>query len=371
MARIVTVYRMWRRRFKLVDMSHIRWLKISEELARLGHHVDIATNEPRWLVCRAPLVVAPNLRRVPLKGLRWDDYDVVKTLNHKGFETLEHYGGEAHPFIISNLGSVVGPHDMEGIYFYNALRKQLYANQERIHRHSRFVTLLSNPARELWAGCFGSDDRVLLVPGAVDREIPPPARDPYPNDGKARCVFAGTIYNQQSQPEANRTLVEKLNLLGKQLTAHGARLYMLGLGDVRRLDRAHVTYLGSVPYHRTWNYFYHAHVGLVVSAGSFMHNNESSKIYHYLRAGLPVVSESGFPNDHVVRESRCGTVVQAGDIRALSDAVLAFGGATWDRAYAINYIIENHTWDNRIAVYDRLLRRELGSQGEAKISTAS
>ena len=102
-----------------------------------------------------------------------------------------------------------------------------------------------------------------------------------------------------------------------------------------------------------------------------MHNNESSKIYHYLRAGLPVVSESGFPNDHVVRESRCGTVVQNGDMRALSDAVLAVGRAKWDRAYAINYITENHTWDKRVAVYDQLLRRELGPNGEANISAAS
>ena len=362
---------MWHRRFKLVDMSYIRWLKISEELARLGHQVDIATNEPLWFVRRAPLVMAPNLRRIPLTRVRWHEYDVVKTLFDKGFETLQHYGGERHPFIISKLGSVVGPHDMEGIYFYGERRKELYAKQERIHRHSRYVTVLSKPARDLWADCFGSEDRVLLVPGAAEREIPSPGRDPYPDDGRARCVFAGTIYNQQSQPEANRTLIEKLNFLGKQLAVNGARLYMFGVGDVRRLDRAHVTYLGSIPYHRTWNYFYHAHIGLVVSAGSFMHNNESSKIYHYLRAGLPVVSESGFPNDHVVRESRCGTVVQNGDMRALSDAVLAVGRATWDRAYAINYIIENHTWDKRVAVYDQLLRRELGSNGEAKISAAS
>lgn len=361
MARIVTVYRMWHgyRRFKLVDMSHIRWLKVSEELARLGHQVDIATVEPRWFARRAPLVMAPNLRRVPLTGVRWDDYDVVKTLFGKGFETLEHYGGDRHPFIISKLGSVVGPHDMEGIYFYGEQRKQRYAMQERIHRRSRFVTVLSEPARQLWAECFGSDERVLLVPGAADREIPPPGHDPYPRDGKLRCVFAGTIYGQQSQPEANRTLVEKLNQLGKQLGTGGARLYMLGGGDVRRLDRAHVTYLGWTPYHRSWDYFYHADVGVVVSAGPFMHNNESTKIYHYLRAGLPVVSESGFPNDHVVHESRCGMVVESGDMRAMADAILTADRATWDRAYAIRYILENHTWDKRVAVYDQLLRREI------------
>jgi glycosyltransferase involved in cell wall biosynthesis len=361
---------MWRRRFKLVDMSYIRWLKISEALARLGHQVDIATNEPRWLARHAPLVMAPNLRRVPLARVRWDEYDVVKSLFDKGFEALEYYGGDRHPFIIAKLGSVVGPEDMEGIYFYGEHRRQLYALQERIHRRSRFVTVLSETARQLWAECFGSAERVLLVPGAVDREIPPPGRDPYPHDGKLRCVFAGTIYNQKSQPEANRTLVEKLNLLGKRLGGHGARLYMFGVGDVRHLDRTHVTYLSWMPYRYTWDYFYHANVGIVVSAGPFMHNNESSKIYHYLRTGLPVVSESGFPNDYLVRESRCGIVVQSGDMSALADAVLRAAQTTWDRAYAKHYILENHTWDKRVTVYDQLVRHELGTDGKANIAAA-
>ena len=364
MARIVSLYRMWRRPFRLEEMSHIRWLKVSEELARLGHEVDIATNEPRWLVRRAPLQMAPNLRRVSLARVKWDEYDVVKTLFHKGFEALEHYGGDDHPFIISKLGSVVGPRDMDGIFFFGERRERLYATQERIGRRSRFVTVLSEPARRLWADCFGSPERALLVPGGVDREIPPPGRDPYPDDGRIRCVFAGTIYVRGSQPEANRTLVEKLNRLGEKLAARGARLYMFGHGDVGRLDRTRVRCLGPLPYHRTWDYFHHADVGVVVSAGSFMHNNESSKIYHYLRAGLPVVSESGFPNDDVVRDSRCGILVESGDMDALAEAALAAAAKDWDREYARRYILENHTWARRVALYDRLLRREL-PQGDA------
>jgi glycosyltransferase involved in cell wall biosynthesis len=361
MARIVTVYRRWRRPFRLEEMSQIRWLKVSEELARSGHEVDIATNEPRWLVRRAPLVMAPNLRRVPLARVNWDAYDMVKTLFHEGFETLERYGGDDHPFIISKLGSVVGPADRDGIYFFGERRERLYATQERIGRRSRFVTVLSEQARGLWHDCFGPSERVLLVPGGVDREIPARGRDPFPADGLMRCVFAGTVYTQSSQPEANRVLVEKLNLLGANLGARGARLYMFGHGDVSRLDRAHVSYLGPQPYARTWDYFYHADVGVVVSAGLHMHNNESSKVYHYLRAGLPVVSESGFPNDYVVRDSRCGIVVESGDMGALAEAAVAAAGTDWDRDHAVRYILENHTWARRVALYDRLLRREVSA----------
>ena len=80
------------------------------------------------------------------------------------------------------------------------------------------------------------------------------------------------------------------------------------------------------------DFFGHAHVGIVVSAGSFMHNNESTKIYHYLRAGLPVVSESGFPNDDVVRQAGLGFVVNSGDLVGMAQRVEEASRATWDRA---------------------------------------
>jgi hypothetical protein len=356
MARIVTVYRKWRRRFRPVDMSYIRWLKISEALATLGHDVDIATNEPRWLLSRRPIVMGKNLRRVPLDRVRWERYDVVKTLFGKGFEALEHYGGTSHPFIISKLGSVVGPEDMPGVYFYGRAREEMFATQKRIQTHSRFVTVISEPARQLWGECFGTSSHVLVVPGAADDEIPPAGRDPYPARASFRAVFAGTFYNQRSQPEANREIVAKLNEVGRALAAAGGRLYLIGAGDVMALDRRAVTYLGTVPYARAWDYLRYADVGVVVSAGAFMHNNESTKIYHYLRAGLPVVSECGFPNDRVVRESRCGIVVDGHAMPELADAVVRAARTAWDRDYAVRYIRANHTWGHRASVYDKLLK---------------
>ena len=51
MAKIVTVYRDSRGVFQPVEMGMIRWLKISEALARRGHSVDIAMtrhSHPQW-----------------------------------------------------------------------------------------------------------------------------------------------------------------------------------------------------------------------------------------------------------------------------------------------------------------------------------
>ena len=357
MARIATVYSASRGAWELRDMSFIRWQKISEALARLGHEVDIVTDESHWSQSRTPVGMAERLRRVPLKGIDWSRYDVVKTLFHSGFNLLEEHGGARHPFIISKLGSVVGAEDMPGVYFFGDVRRRLYETQAKIHRTARYVTVLSKPAGELLAEVHGARERVLLVPGGVDDEIPAPSQNPFANLAEKICLFSGNVYFPDSQPEANRVLVAKLNELGRRLEGSGVRVCFQGHGDTSKLDERLVTNLGSVPYAETWNWLLHATVGIVVSAGSFMHNNESTKIYHYLRAGLPVVSESGFPNDDVVRQSELGFVVPSGDMEQMAERIREAAEAAWDRAAAIEFVRRHHTWDVRARTYAAILPR--------------
>jgi glycosyltransferase involved in cell wall biosynthesis len=355
-AKIVTVYTS--RRFQLVDMSYIRWFKISEGLARHGHQVHMAMSQlSAWWARRSAIRMAADVQQVRLSHIRWSDYDVVKTLFHEGFDLLTRHGGLDHPFIISELGSVVGPEDRAGIYFYGRTRERLFATQRKISEKSKYVALLSRPAQELWKECFAATDNVLIVPGGVDREVPPPLQNPYSEGQRARCLFAGNVYDRRSQPEANTVLIDKLNRLGKLLSQRGIQLYLLGPGDVRQLDKRWVSYLGAVPYQEAWDYLRFADVGVVVAAGEFMHNNESSKIYYYLRVGLPVVCEAGFPNEHVVTESHLGFVVENGNLELMARRVEAAVHADWDREYAINYILGHHTWDRRVEVYDKVIRQ--------------
>jgi glycosyltransferase involved in cell wall biosynthesis len=362
MARIVTVYAGWYAPIRLVDMSFIRWIKISEALARCGHQVDIATNEPaifRWWRKRHPFSADPHLKTVPLKKVQWDRYNVIKTLFHVGFETLHNFGGSTHPFIISKLGSVVGNRDLDGIYFYGESRKRMFELQEEISDVSRYITVLSTPAKQLWQKCHGDQENVLLVPGAVDADIPKPSRDPFPDTERPRCIFMGNIYDQRSQPKANEALVDKLNELGQRLTKLGTRLYFLGVGDIIRLDKRYITCLGSVPYQQTWDYLHFSDVGIVVAAGPFMHNNESTKIYHYLRAGLPTVIESGFPNDNVVTDANLGFVIENGNLELMAKKIQEATVTNWDKQRAVNYIINNHTWDRRVRIYHDLISTHL------------
>ncbi len=360
MARIVTLYDTERHALDLGDMSYIRWFKISEALAGLGHQVDIATGEFNWRIRQPVVPMGPNLRRIPLGSVRWEEYDVVKTLFHRGFRTLKRYGGHRHPFIICKLGSVVGRQDMDGIYFYGRRRKRLYRDQERIAGAARYVTVLTEEARELWKECHGSPEKMLLVPGAASAEIPPPGPDPFGDAPRPRYVFSGNLYTRRTQPEANRVLIDKLNQLGRRLVAGGGRLFAVGPGDVHRLDPSCVTWMGAVPYQASWDYLYHADVGVLVAAGPFMHNNESTKVYHYLRAGLPVVSEAGFPNDGVLEESGLAFVVPNGEIGTLADRALKAAHHPWDREAGRRYILEKHTWAIRARTYDRLIKDVLG-----------
>jgi glycosyltransferase involved in cell wall biosynthesis len=364
MATIVTVYSDHMEEFRPVDMAYIRWLKISEALARRGHRVDIATNERKlrggFFRKASAIQMAPNLRRISLRNVLWEDYDVVKTLFHFGFRTLRKFGGSSHPFIISKLGSVVAPTDQEGIHFYGRVRAELFRTQQEIYKTSRYVTLLTDPAKTLWESCFPPKGNTLLVPGAVDAEIPARGQNPF-QTGAIHCVFSGNVYGQTMQPKANAVLIEKLNQLGKYLAGDGARLYLIGPGDVSRLDRQYVDYLGEVPYDRSWDYLYFANVGVVLAPGKYLHNNESTKIYHYLRAGLPVVTESGFPNSHIVEEAKLGFVSPNGDMKAMAALVLQAAKTSWQHERAIEFVLAHHTWDVRVDVYERLFREHVFS----------
>ena len=363
MAKIVTVYERKLRRFdskhgKLmpVDMSYIRWFKISEALAKFGHQVDMATDEFRWWRKKPPIVVTDNLRRIPLSKVKWKDYDAVKTLFHDGFQTLEAYGGAKHPFIVSKLGTVVSHKDIEGVYFYGNHRKRLYSVQEKINKTSKYITLLNKQAKELWENCFGPKDNILVIPGAVDSQIPPSLNDPYPEKGVKRCIFIGNIYDRKGYSAANLVLTKKLNKLGEYLYRLNVKLYLLGPGDTRGLNKKYVNYLGVVPYERSWDYLYFSNVGVVLLPDNFLHNNDSSKLYHYLRAGLPVVVESGFPNEEIVKDSQGGFIVVNGDLAMAAEKIAEAASKDWDKKHMMEYILNNHTWEKRAEVYDSILK---------------
>ena len=333
-------------------MSIIRWQRISECLADRGYEVDVIADarEP-FLSPRA------NLRVVPYDRFDWSRYHVIKTLFHRGFESLCAAGGADHPFVISKLGSVVGSEDgVAGVHFFGREREQLFDLQAEIQKKSRVVTLLTEASRKLWEHEFGGTDHLLTVPTGVDRDIPPRRRNPYSAFSEPIAVYLGNIYTR-TQLEVNRLWQARLNELGRRLRKKGIRLCLVGPGDTSELDGEAVTYLGCVHHDASWDYQYFADVGIVLAQGEVQHN-ESSKIYYYLRTGLPVVSEAPVPNNEVLEAAGLGLITDYADLGATADAVEAAVHRSWPREDAIRYVLEHHTWDRRVELYDRLLRSE-------------
>ena len=102
-----------------------------------------------------------------------------------------------------------------------------------------------------------------------------------------------------------------------------------------------------------WDYQYFASAGVILAQGEVQHN-ESTKLYHYLRAGLPVVSEAPVPNNHVLEAAGLGFIVPYGDDRRLAELLAEAATRPWDRRRAIAYMVRHHSWDLRIERYEEL-----------------
>ena len=330
-------------------MSGIRLNHMAEALARRGYDVDLITDR-----FDRPIHRTPHLRGVPCRCVRWDSYDVVKTFFHSGMETLISEGGGDHPFILSKLGSVVGSTDSEGVYFFGKVREKLFELQLEVAKRSRAVTLLTNASVALWWKEHGSGKHLFMVPTGVDAVLPGADENPYKIRGidPPIALFAGNIYRRDTQPEINLLWHERLNRIGRVLSARGIRLVALGDGDADQLDPHAVLHQGEIHSDDYWAWQRHAQVGLVLGQGEVQHN-EGSKIYYYLRTGLPVVCEKTVPNSWLVAQTGAGTLVDYGNDRQFCDAVVEMVRKRPRLDAVPEYMTREHSWDARASLYDR------------------
>jgi glycosyltransferase involved in cell wall biosynthesis len=340
-------------------MNYIRFFRMAEALARRGHEVDIVMERRR-----GPAQRGPRLREIPFELAKWSRYDAVKTFFHTGSEVLREAGGDAHPFVISKLGSVVGRVPTPGVHFFGKDREELWQEQERIAARSRVVTILTKPSIELWKETHGPGPEILEVPTGVDAEIPPPGPNPYAALGLHEPVvlYAGLLYTLDHQREVNLIWQDRLNRLGHGLRRRGLRLVVVGPGVVDRLDPQAVIHAGPVEAERIWDWQRHARVGLVLAQGP-VQDNESSKIYYYLRTGLPVVCERPVPNSWLITKTDHGRLVDYDDVEALAEAAAELAGDPPRDGWVADYMAREHSWDVRAAQYDAVLARARRERG--------
>jgi hypothetical protein len=338
-------------RLVVASMSHIRFFRMAEALARRGHEVDIILNRRA-----TPMRLGARCREVPFRHVDWRRYDVIKTFFHRGFDALLAEGGGEHPFIVSKLGSVVGREQTPGVHFYGAVRERLFETQERIAATSRAVTVLTRQSADLWRDTHGPGTQLLEVPTGVDARIPPPGANPYAALGirEPVALYAGNLYSSMQQPEVNALWQDRLIRLGFALRRRGLRFVAMGPGETDRLDPRAVTHVGPIDHVRFWDWQRHARVGIVLAQGR-MQDNESSKIYYYLRTALPIVCERPVPNARLVTETRHGFLVDYDDVTALAEAAAWLAASPPDPDGLVDHVIRRHSWDARAALYDPVL----------------
>jgi hypothetical protein len=331
-------------------MDGIRFCRMSEAFARRGYEVDIILER-----IKQPKLIEPRLREVPVKDVRWDDYDVVKTFFHAGFESLRALGGGDHPFIVSKLGSVVGHAQTEGVYFFGSTRERLFETQTEIAKRSRVVTVLTNRSAALWWKEHGYRTPLWQVPTGVDASIPILGPNPYLAMGIVEpvAIYAGGIYHDSDQPEVNDLWQDRLNRVGARLRHYGIRLVVVGTGKTDQLDPDAVRHVGPVVGSTFWDWQRYARVGLVLAQGP-VQDNESSKMYYYLRTGLPVVCERPVPNATLIETTAMGAIVDYDDVEGLAESAarLAFSPPRVDGIG--EYMLRHHSWDVRARLYDAI-----------------
>jgi hypothetical protein len=144
---------------------------------------------------------------------------------------------------------------------------------------------------------------------------------------------------------------ERLNRLGLAFRRRGIRLVAIGTGEVDNLDPSLVLHCGTISSESIWNWQRFASVGIVLAQGRVQHN-ESSKIYYYLRSGLPNICEASVPHSCLISETGLGAIVPYNDDQAFCDAAEQLVRQPPRSATVQEYMVSGHSWQARAALYE-------------------
>lgn len=283
----------------------------------------------------------------PLNRLMPGGYGIIKTCYHFSMELIQEFSGP----IISRIVRVV---DRQLPERDEPWRERLLHCQERIHRRSSVVVVNNVENKYRWQRLYGNHIPVILIPTGCPMQIPEPRHNPYAGN-KRIILFLGSI--------AATRMIPLMNALAKQL-AHTAQIHIVGLNKLHwygqgEADALHPSIIqhGEACEDDTWDYIYHADIGLALATGPHPFDNDLSKIYNYLRGGLPVLSESPVVNNDLIEQTDLGRIFRFGnmdDLAAQAMSLLTNPPPPEKRKAAMHFMSANHTWEHRVETYIEL-----------------
>ncbi|MBW1712452.1 MAG: hypothetical protein JRJ59_04830, partial [Deltaproteobacteria bacterium] len=196
----------------------------------------------------------------------------------------------------------------------------------------------------------------VLTPTGCPARIPALGANPFP-PGERVILFLGSL--------AANHMAEMINQAARKLAGR-ARIHLVGLNKTQLYGpRAELDPLIIVhrerPEEEVWDFIRWADLGLALATGRLAFDNDVSKIYNYLRGGLPVLSEAPILQNKLIRETGLGAVFKFGDgddLVAQALKLLAHPPAGRERVMA--FMAQSHSWETRVETYVRLMKDILG-----------
>lgn len=276
-------------------------------------------------------------------------YHIVKTSYHFSIELINGYEGPVVSRIVRVVDEKLPERDKRE-------RQRLLRCQAAIRERAHTLVLNNSVNEERWRRIYGQHPPIVQIPNGCPDEIPLCRKNPFRKREKV-VLFLGSI--------AAPRMLEMLNKLANGLVDR-ARVHVVGLdkthlygGDKETMLDSRIVYHGEKTEEETWQYIQHARVGLALATGPHPFDNDITKIFYYLRGGLPVVSEQGVLNNSLIRETGFGTIFAFGDtddlvaktIRLLQDP------QPTNKQDIMGFMARKHSWSRRVEAYMDLFER--------------
>jgi glycosyltransferase involved in cell wall biosynthesis len=324
-------------------MDTIRWAAMGHRFRWLQYKVKLITDRRRGLDRFDRLHLASS------RKVNWSEFDVVKTCYQASIDLVE-----PHPLIVSRMCRVVDEHLPARD---DGRREEMMRQQRKISEMASIVAFNDRVNADRWREIYGDRQQILLTPTGCPENIPAAPENPFPADRKI-VLFSGSLtshrFPQTLNALARRLCAERsdveVHFLGRNRLEHYA-------GDSEPLDPEFVRVHEPVDEVETWRFVLHASVGLALAPSEHEFESELSKIYYYLRAGLPVVTESSVPNRSVIEECGHGRIAAYDDIDDLTAKTLAALELESRCESVMQHMVDVHSWRRRAEIYDAALKQ--------------
>lgn len=326
---------------EISGMDLIRWTELGRQFQELGHEVHLVTHRSDGVESLAGLPV------VDISEVDWQHYYAIKGSYQHSVPLLPE-----HPRLIVRMCRVASPDEPDRDL---SRRDAILAHQEWIAQHVRLVAVNDSLNAKRWRQLYGDKQQVVIVPTGCPNHIPEPQENPFPSDSKI-ALFCGSVTAIRMVPflnEVARSLAQQnpsfeLHVLGRN------RLHLYS-DSPPEFDRDLIHLHEPVSQEQAWQYLHHADVGVAVSPSENLFESELSKIYYYLRAGLPTVCEKSALNKDLVQQTDHGVVAPHDDPEAFANAIMSASEMAKNHQPTMQWMSDKHSWRNRAETYLRAI----------------